>query len=325
MKRAVRWLGLALAILAGAYFLRHAVAAFGSVRASELSPARMAGAFAVMLPAYLLAVPLAALMWRRLLRAVDVAFTPAWAYAIVAFTQFGKYLPGNVAHHVGRVVVARPVGGDLPRLSLSVVYENLLTALAAAHLTAALMVLRPVPALEQWLPVAWRPWLFLGATVGAAAGLVLLRHLVAFVQRLRSAPGAAQAGAITPGPGTLLACYGIAVCSFLVVGLGFTAMAPMISPGAGFPYLALCGAFAAAWVIGLLVPGAPAGLGVREGVLLALVGDVMPAADAVVMIALLRAVTTLGDLVHFAAGGALLRRLRASPGPAAAAPPGDAG
>ena len=76
---------------------------------------------------------------------------------------------------------------------------------------------------------------------------------------------------------------------------------------------------------GLLVPGAPAGLGVREGVLLALVGDVMPAADAVVMIALLRAVTTLGDLVHFAAGGALLRRLRASPGPAAAAPPGDAG
>jgi hypothetical protein len=322
MKRAVRWLGFAVAILAGAYFLRHAVAAFGSVRASELSPARMAAAFAVMLPAYLLAVPLAALMWRRLLRAVDVAFTPAWAYGIVAFTQFGKYLPGNVAHHVGRVVVARPVGGDLPRLSLSVVYENLLNALAAAHLTVVLLVLRPVPALEQWLPSAWRPWLFLAATVGAVAGLLLLRHLVSWVQRLRGAPGMPGRG-ITPDAGTLLACYCIALCSFLVVGLGFTTMAPVIAPGVGFPYLALCGAFAAAWVIGLLVPGAPAGLGVREGVLFALVGDVMPAADAVVMIALLRAVTTLGDLIHFAAGGALLRRLRSrSTSPEAASPGG---
>lgn len=311
MKRAARWLGLAVAILAGAYFLRHAVAAFGSVRASELSPGRLAAASAVMLPAYLMAVPLAALMWRRLLCAVDVALTPAWAYGIVAFTQFGKYLPGNVAHHVGRVVVARPVGGDLTRLSLSVVYENLLNALAAAHLTVVLLAVRPVPALEQWLPSAWRPWLLLAATVGAVVGLVLLRHLVAWVQRLRGATVATAGRGITPDAGTLLACYCIALSSFLVVGLGFTAMAPMIAPGTGFPYLALCGAFAAAWVIGLLVPGAPAGLGVREGVLFALVGEVMPATDAVVMIALLRAVTTLGDFIHFAAGGALLRRLRA--------------
>ena len=60
--------------------------------------------------------------------------------------------------------------------------------------------------------------------------------------------------------------------------------------------------------------------------LFALVGDVMPAADAVVMIALLRAVTTLGDLIHFAAGGALLRRLRSrSTSPEAASPGGTAG
>lgn len=324
MRRAVRWFGFAVAILAGAYFLRHAVAAFGSVRSSDLSAPRLAGAFAVMLPAYLLAVPLAAVMWRHLLRAVDVAFSPAWAYGIVAFTQFAKYLPGNVAHHVGRVVVARPLGGDIPRLSLSVVYENLLNALAAAHLTVVLLAVRPVPALEQWLPSAWRPWLLLAATVGAVAGLVLLRHVVAFAQRLRGAAGAASDAGITPDARTLFACYCIAVSSFLVVGLGFTAMAPMIAPGTGFPYLALCGAFAAAWVIGLLVPGAPAGLGVREGVLFALVGDVMPATDAVVMIALLRAVTTVGDLIHFAAGGALLRRLR-SRSPRRVASPGSAG
>lgn len=311
MKKALRLLGVAVAIAAGIYFLRHAVTAFGSVRDTELSAGRIAGAIAVMLPAYLAAVPFAAMIWRRLLRSMDVGLTGPWAYAIVAFTQFAKYLPGNVAHHVGRVVVARPLGGDIARLSLSLVYENLLTVLAAAHLTAVLLVLRPVPALEPYLPTPWRPWLLLAATAGACVGFLLLRYLVARVQQSRGTPAQADERIATPPPATLLACYAIAMTSFLVVGLGFAAAAPVIAPGGGFPYIALCGAFAAAWVIGLLVPGAPAGLGIREAILLVLVGDAMSAGDAVVMIALLRVATTAGDLVHFISGGALLRRLRA--------------
>lgn len=311
MKQALRLFGVALALAAGIYFLRHAGTAFGDVRNTDLSPARLVAGLAVMLPAYLVAVPLAAVMWRRLLHAMDVPLSVGWAYSIVAFTQFAKYLPGNVAHHVGRVVVARPLGGDLTRLSLSLVYENLLTALAAAHLTAVLLIVQPVPALESYLPATWRPWLLLAATAGAGIGFVLLHFLVSKVQRMRGAPVDATVQLRPPGPSILFACYAVALASFLVVGLGFTAMAPIIAPGSGFPYFTLCGAFAAAWVIGLLVPGAPAGLGIREGVLLVLVGETMSTSDAVIMIATLRVATTLGDLLHFLAGGAMLRRLRA--------------
>ena len=212
MKRAVRWLGFAVAILAGAYFLRHAVAAFGSVRASELSPARMAAAFAVMLPAYLLAVPLAALMWRRLLRAVDVAFTPAWAYGIVAFTQFGKSSGkrGPPRRAGGRCT---PRGRRSPRLSLSVVYENLLNALAAAHLTVVLLVCgrsraRAVAA-SAWRPGCSlpRPSAQLRPAVVAASGLL--------GTAASRCPGC-RAG-VSRGCRHLLACYCIALCSFLVV------------------------------------------------------------------------------------------------------------
>jgi len=311
MKQALRLLGVAVAIAAGIYFLRHAARAFDDVLATDLSVARMLAAAAAMLPAYLVAVPLGAVMWRRLLGAMGVPLAAGWAYAIVAFTQFAKYLPGNVAHHVGRVVVARPLGGNLARLSLSVVYENLLTALAAAHLTAVLLVMHPVPALEPYLPTPWRPWLLLAATAGAGLGFLLLRFMVLEVQRMRGTPVEAANHVVTPGPSALFTCYCLALASFLVAGLGFTTMAPIIAPGSGFPYPALCGAFAAAWVIGLLVPGAPAGLGIREGVLLVLVGETMSTSDAVVMIAILRVVTTLGDLIHFIAGGAMLRRLRA--------------
>lgn len=310
MKQAFRLLGIAIAIAAGVYFVRHAIGAFGALQASSLSPGRLLGALVVMLPAYLVAVPLASVMWGALLRAMGVVLPPARAYAIVAVTQFAKYLPGNVAHHVGRVVVARPFGGDVARLSLSLVYENLLTALAAAHLTALLVVLRPVPALEPYLPTAWRPWLLLAITLGAAAGFLMLGLLVAKVQQWRGAPEGPKAAVRPPGPATLLGAYAVAVTSFLVVGLGFTAMAPVVSPGVGFPYLSLCGAFAAAWVIGLLVPGAPAGLGIREGVLLVLLGETMATGDAVMVIAILRVATTLGDLIHFLAGSAMMRRGR---------------
>lgn len=60
------------------------------------------------------------------------------------------------------------------------------------------------------------------------------------------------------------------------------------------------GAFALSWVGGYLVPGAPAGLGVREGILVALLS---PSVDRALPIVLgFRLATTLGDLLSFGLG-----------------------
>ncbi len=305
MKVGTRLLGLLVAAIAGLYFFRQAAGAWNSVDLMHLRAWPVCLGACGMLVLYLLQVPLAAIVWRKFLSDLQVRLTMRNAYAVMAFTQFGKYLPGNVAHHVGRVAVTRRFGGDLPRLTLSLLYENVFALLAGAHITAIFLIWRASPALERWLPAGIRPVLLAGVTIAAVLVFLLLPRVVAWIQRkrqLEQPPAAFRLSAANAIFG-----YGIFASSFLSLGFGFALLTHGISPEDGFPFLPLCGAFAAAWVIGVLVPGAPAGLGVREGVLLVMLAGVTSEPASIAAITVLRIVTTLGDLIHLVLGSWLLR------------------
>ena len=66
------------------------------------------------------------------------------------------------------------------------------------------------------------------------------------------------------------------------------------------PVSLLCGAYVIAWLAGLVTPGAPAGIGVREAVLLFLLGNVLPHADLLLAVLIGRMVTVFGDTIYFA-------------------------
>ena len=306
MKKAARLLGLLVALVAGYYFLRQAVTAWGGADLGSLLSWRSAALAGAALLIYLLQVPLAAVIWRWILRDVGVQLSAASAYAVIASTQFAKYLPGNVAQHIGRVAVARSFGGDMPRLTLSLVYETLIALLAGIHVTVVFLTLRPVPVMERWLPMESKSLFVAIATAGAASAFLLLPRLMAYAQR-RGWLNAGGGSGFRLTFSKLSLVYGAFVVGFLLLGLAFTLLAHAVAPEGGFPFVSLCGAFAAAWVVGLLVPGAPAGLGVREGILVALLSGVTGNLAGIAAIALLRLVTTLGDLLHFLFGMWLLR------------------
>ena len=67
----------------------------------------------------------------------------------------------------------------------------------------------------------------------------------------------------------------------------------------GVPGLALAGAYVLAWLIGLATPGAPAGLGVREMVLLFLLKGVVSESDLILAVLVGRIVTVVGDGMYF--------------------------
>ena len=91
----------------------------------------------------------------------------------------------------------------------------------------------------------------------------------------------------------------------------FVSVFAIISAENNFPYdklTFLVGAFVLAWLAGMVTPGAPAGIGVRELVLMFLLKDQMPQAELVMSIALGRFVTTAGDGFFFIATSACGRR-----------------
>jgi hypothetical protein len=63
--------------------------------------------------------------------------------------------------------------------------------------------------------------------------------------------------------------------------------------------LLLSGAFALSWIVGYITPGAPAGLGVREVVLVSLLTPALGGGNAVGLSLALRLATTIGDGVCF--------------------------
>ncbi|MFT7260179.1 MAG: uncharacterized membrane protein YbhN (UPF0104 family) [Glaciecola sp.] len=63
--------------------------------------------------------------------------------------------------------------------------------------------------------------------------------------------------------------------------------------------LLYCGAFVVAWLVGLVTPGAPAGVGVRELVLMVLLKELVPEADLLMAVLLSRVVKAGCDGLFF--------------------------
>lgn len=99
--------------------------------------------------------------------------------------------------------------------------------------------------------------------------------------------------------------------NFLLLGSALAALAFVVAdPPLTILPLAV-GAFALSWVAGFLVPGAPAGLGVREAVLVALLS---PSVDRALPVVLgFRLATILGDFLSLGLGWALAAKARPAP------------
>lgn len=303
--------GATLAVVAGVFFVVHASRALAGHDLRRLLEPQVLSAAAFLTLAYAALVPVTALAWTWLLRGFGQPVRLGVATPVLAATQFGKYLPGNVAHHLGRVLVARSFGMQTAPLVLSMSYETVLVAAACAHASALSLLWSPPQALEA-SALFRHPMLAIALLTGAAlAALALLPPAARCIAMRRSA--IAVPADMRPGWTTSIACYATYLLNFALVGLGLWVTAHAIaSEGATPPAVAFfIGAFASSWILGFLAPGAPAGLGVREAALALWLEPALGAAPAVLLIVLLRVATTLGDFGNFVWGSVRLASLRA--------------
>lgn len=223
---------------------------------------------------------------------------------ILMVSQFAKYLPGNVAHHVGRVVMSRHAGLAPAPVGMAILIELAGPAIVAALIAITFVAIRggTLPefyGLARLIPEgAILPALLLGALA------------LALVFALWKWPGYLQA-LTAPRAQDLAVALGFYLLNFAISGAILLAILSQVAPQIGADYIFLTAAFATAWTIGTITPGAPGGLGVREAVLLALVTPVYGAEATLTAALALRVVTTLTDALGFVLGLALRRWLPA--------------
>jgi hypothetical protein len=294
-KRWVGWAGTALALAALAYYLaalRAHAAALGEFNWGSSAALWLLICAAI----YPLTYALGAAIWCLLLRSMGAQLGFRRGLSICAVSQFGKYLPGNLAHHVGRIALARREGVGVPQALLSMLLETA-NVLLAGTLSAMLLL----------SPVAETASLSFGhdkfAAIGVAILIVVALPLGLLWRRYRQRREGSPAIVFRWLP----LCFGLQCGAFLLHGV----LAALVVNGAlGLPQsslAALTGVFALAWVAGFVAPGVPAGIGVREAVLSMGLAPVLGAGGALALAGLLRVVSVVGDLLSFVAGLMLSR------------------
>lgn len=311
MSRLGKTLGVVLALLAGGYFLVYAYRALAGQDLSALLDARTALTSMLLTAVYMLSIFTTVAAWSRLLRAMRQPAGFARLAPILAATQFGKYLPGNIAQHIGRIALVRKAGIRLPAAVLSVAYELLLALVASAHIGALTLLWAPPDTLAAWPLFEYRLPLLVAITAGAIVALALAPRITVWFARLRTPGGLAVASGIPRlDVATILICYLLYASGSVMIGSGLWLVAHALGgTGSDVPNAVFfIGAFAASWILGFVAPGAPAGLGIREALLTAWLGTALPATEVVLLVVVLRIATTLGDLVNFAWGSVLMLR-----------------
>jgi hypothetical protein len=257
----------------------------------SLTAASMAGAGACVLAG--LACNL--LAWRALLTGLGHRLPARPASRIFFVSQLGKYLPGAVWPLVGqaalgrreRVPADRSVLAGLLTMTFSVV-----SGLVVAAVT--LPLLSPTVTNRYWPAFVVAP-LLVGALHPKPLSW-LVNHALGLVQR-PPLPVGLSARAVGAGAAW-------SVLAWVAFGTQVWLLARDIRPDEP-RLLALClGAFALAWTVGFLAVFVPAGVGVREAVLVLTMGTVLPTGAGLTLALITRGLMTAGDLV--CAGAALL-------------------
>lgn len=217
------------------------------------------------------------------------------AHRVFYLTQSGKYVPGSLWPVLAQAALARRYG---VARSAVVVASTLFLLL---HVVTGVLV----GVVGVGAAGAAR-WGWLVVPVAAAGVLVLLppvlSRLLRTLARWRPALATASPGWGATGRASALmllawACYGTA--TWLLVR-------PLDAGPEGFG-LAV-GGYALAWVVGFLVVVAPAGVGAREAVVVAVLGPVVGVSEALSVALVGRVALTVADLGLAAASAGVLRR-----------------
>lgn len=273
---------------------------------------------AIALVCTLLAHIWSAWVWTGILKIFQIPIGLLEGICVYLVTNIAKYLPGNVWHFYGRIKAIRQQGSSIGLATLSVVLEPLLMA-ASALLIA---VVSTSFGLSDFSPLV-----FGGQIVALVVVLIGIhpRVLNPVLQKLSKGksdrasveieddgvnnfeatktktanrvqqPISTQTEALQTYP--LLPFLGeIGFVLFRGVGFLFTVMAiQTIVPGQ-IPLL--LSAFSIAWLLGLIVPGAPGGIGIFEATAIALLPQsVFPQANILLAVALYRVISILAEAI----------------------------
>lgn len=248
---------------------------------------------------------LGALIWHLLLSALGEKHSLLLSFRIYLISQIGKYIPGNVAHLIGRVSMAKTHGMKSSSVSYTIVFELLMIVLSSTLFSIVTVLLVDI---EGYSPLI--PNLLNLVLIGLVCVTVAL-FIIYFSPRLFSLLGKRpfiQPATMVPAK-IFLACFLIYIITFGLFGYSANHIAEEIFGVYGKKILLTSGIFTISFVAGFLTPGSPAGIGVREAALIILLSPIYGDLCAVGIAAFTRIAQMAGDCISMLLAVILFRKI----------------
>lgn len=222
-------------------------------------------------------------VWGWILQFLNYPVKSAWAIRVYLKTNIAKYVPGNVWHFYGRIRAASAAGVPTSIATLSVLLEPLL--MAAAALVLALLGTQQA----NW------GWQVLGlAIVLITIHPAILNRGIKLASKMKGKDESTSQQKLKQYP--LLPLIG--ELGFLGLrGAGFILTVLALYPVNPNQMLVLLSGFSLAWLLGLVVPGAPGGIGVFEATAIALLSAVLSPGIVLSAVAVYRLISILAEAI----------------------------
>ncbi len=223
--------------------------------------------------------------------------------ASVLLPQIAKYVPGNVAHHIGRVILSRSLGFRMHRVLFAMFVETFWVIAIGIAMAIAFGIEHFVHLLPGLLQDSADVVLLLAVVGALMAPYLLYRPFRQLSSRFLSKQGIEPAKDLYFPPLQVgLLCVFAYFLNYSILGLILGALGMVLFDQTFFNLLYLGGVFAIAWIVGFVTPGSPAGLGVREVILLSLLSPIYGMEAATGIAGVLRLVTVAGDALTWIYG-----------------------
>jgi len=246
---------------------------------------------------YAVVVLIMATMYETLLRVLwEKAIIKGSTIYIYCKSNLYKYLPGNIFHYVGRNQIAVDEG-ILHRVVISATIAEMLLLVVAGVISAL--------AFAGHYAISWLlDNNTLKLIIMTAIVILIASSMITILYRIN---GRAKESidkcisSIRPIRSTVFLKFIIVyLTTFILNGIMFIVLLYGIGGNPGNALiLPIIGMYSFSWIIGFITPGAPAGLGIREAIMSALLFGIVDENIVITSVLFFRVVTIFGDVLGF--------------------------
>ncbi len=233
-------------------------------------------------------------VWTWILKSFNISLEISKGIKVYLTTNIAKYIPGNIWHFYGRINVISKISSSLSVAACCVLLEPLLMAASA-------LLIATISTSLRWIKTDLSFLIFLEQTIALLVVLIGIHPYILnpIIKKLAKSKKLED----EENEDNLLQQYPIfpflgEMGFVLLRGLGFILIFIPFQPITLSQIPQLLSAFSIAWLLGLVVPGAPGGVGVFEATAIAsLDPSLFPPATVLVVVAIYRVISILAEAI----------------------------